>query len=57
MLKKLRRAQATLEYVLILTALVGAFVAIKGLVAGKMQDGFTDVTNNAAEVMSKLTFK
>ncbi|MDD4900473.1 MAG: hypothetical protein PHT31_05470 [Candidatus Omnitrophica bacterium] len=57
MLRKLRKAQATLEYVLILTALVGAFVALKGVVANKMQTGFTEVTNNAADIMGKLTFK
>ncbi|MDD2752599.1 MAG: hypothetical protein PHN59_05665 [Candidatus Omnitrophica bacterium] len=57
MLKKLRKAQATLEYVLILTALVGAFAAIKGMVANKMQTGLTKVTDNATQVMDKLTFK
>ncbi|MDD5595376.1 MAG: hypothetical protein PHY94_03915 [Candidatus Omnitrophica bacterium] len=56
MLRKMKKAQAVLEYVLILTALVGAFVVVKDLVKNKVQDGFTNVTNKAADVMSRVDF-
>ena len=49
-----KKGQSTLEYVLILVAIIAAFVAVAGRINQNVQDTLGGVSDNAARVSQKL---
>lgn len=59
MLRKIKKGQSTLEYVIILAAVVGAMVLVAGYIKGKLSDsgkGLNKLTTTASTKVGKVIF-
>jgi len=55
-MKKLRSGQGTLEYVIILAAVVGAIIIIAGYVKSNLNRGYTDLGGKMESKVKGVTF-
>lgn len=51
-----KKAQSVLEYVILLTVIVGAFLALKATLSGKLETNYKNVTDKATDTIAKITF-
>jgi Flp pilus assembly pilin Flp len=49
-----RRGQSTVEYVLVLTAILAAIIVITGKMYGKVKDGMTGVQGRMGNILNKV---
>ena len=55
-MKNLRKGQGTLEYVIILAAVVGAIIAVAAAFRPKLQDSYTDLGNKMKNKIGTVNF-
>jgi Flp pilus assembly pilin Flp len=55
-MRKLRKGQSTLEYVIILAAVVGGIIAIALALKGKMTDSYGTLGNTMGNKVTAVTF-
>ncbi len=56
-MKKFSKGQSTLEYVIILAAVVGAVIAIAAVLKTKLTSSSTTLTGTMADKIESATFK
>ena len=55
-MKKLRKGQSTLEYVIILTAVVGAIIAVGVLIKGNLNRSYTTLGGTMESKVGEVKF-
>lgn len=55
-MKKFRKGQSTLEYVIILAAVVGAIIAVGVLIKGNLNRSYTDLGGKMEDKVADVTF-
>ena len=55
-MRKFSKGQSTLEYVIILAAIVGAVIAIAAVLKGKLTSSSTALTNTMGSKIEEVTF-
>jgi Flp pilus assembly pilin Flp len=55
-MKKLRKGQSTLEYVIILAAVVGAIIAVGVLIKGNLNTSYTTLGNTMQSKVGEVKF-
>ena len=55
-MKRSKRGQSTLEYVIILAAVVGAIIAIAAVLKSKLTTSSTALTNTMGSKIEEVTF-
>jgi len=55
-MRKMRKGQSTLEYVIILAAVVGAIIAIGATLKTKMTDSYATLGNTMGSKVTSVTF-
>ncbi len=55
-MRKFSKGQSTLEYIIILAAVIGAIIAIGGTLSTKMTGGYDTLGNTMKDKIEKVTF-
>jgi Flp pilus assembly pilin Flp len=55
-MKKFRKGQSTLEYVIILAAVVGAIIAVGVMLKPKLNQSYSDLTDRVEAKIDQVTF-
>ena len=55
-MKKFKKGQSTLEYVIILAAVVGAIIAVGVMLRPRMLTSYTNLTGQVQNKMNEVTF-
>jgi Flp pilus assembly pilin Flp len=55
-MNKLRKGQSTLEYVIILAAVVGAIIAVGVLLKPKLQNSYSDLSGKMRDKVGQVKF-
>ena len=55
-MKRFRRGQSTLEYVIILAAVIGAIIAVAAMFKPKLQTSYSDLTDKVQTKVNTVTF-
>lgn len=56
MMKKLRKGQSTLEYVIILVAVVGAIIIAGGIIKGRIWTGYDTLSLTMKDKIEAITY-
>mgnify|MGYP001770294705 CR=1 FL=1 len=55
-MRKLRKGQSTLEYVIILAAVVGAIIAVAVLIKGNLKTSYSELGGKMETKVGEVTF-
>jgi Flp pilus assembly pilin Flp len=55
-MNKFRKGQSTLEYVIILAAVVGAIIAVGALLKPRLQNSYSDLSGKMQDKVGQVTF-
>ncbi len=55
-MKKFGRGQSTLEYVIILAAVVGAIIVVAGMFKNKLPDTYSNLTDKMSDKVKDVEF-